>query len=99
MSTTAGEARPAAPPARLVFLAVAVHATLAQLMYGGFLVSVHAPIPQVRGAAQLMYYGGDIAELLLAAALVATWRPARRRPGARAPGQGAGKVPCEAVKE
>jgi putative membrane protein len=27
-----------------------------------------------------MYYGGDIAELLLAAALVATWRPARRTP-------------------
>jgi putative membrane protein len=25
-----------------------------------------------------MYYGGDIAELLLAAALVATWRPGRR---------------------
>jgi putative membrane protein len=25
-----------------------------------------------------MYYGGDVAELLLAAALVATWRPERR---------------------
>jgi putative membrane protein len=24
-----------------------------------------------------MYYGGDIAELLLALALVSTWRPAR----------------------
>ncbi|GAA2340559.1 cytochrome c oxidase assembly protein [Streptomyces cuspidosporus] len=82
-----GPTRPGVP-ARLVFLgvAVALHATLAQLMYGGFLIAVHAPIPQVRGAAQLMYYGGDIAELLLAAALVATWRPARRRPGARAPG-------------
>src|SRR5690606_20800451 len=30
-------------------------------------------------AAQIMYYGGDIAELLLAGALVATWRPMTRR--------------------
>jgi putative membrane protein len=67
-------------PARLVVLGVAVaaHATISQLMYGGFLIDVHAPIAQVRGGAELMYYGGDIAELLLAAALVATWRPARR---------------------
>jgi putative membrane protein len=47
-------------------------------MYGGFLIDVDAPILQVRGGAEIMYYGGDIAELLLAAALVATWRPARR---------------------
>ncbi|KUN31002.1 cytochrome C oxidase assembly protein [Streptomyces corchorusii] len=65
--------------ARLVCLgcAIAVHASVAQLMYGGFRVAVGAPVPQVRGAAEIMYYGGDIAELLLAAALVATWRPAR----------------------
>ncbi|MDJ0344906.1 cytochrome c oxidase assembly protein [Streptomyces sp. H10-C2] len=74
---------PARPgvPARLVVLGVAVaaHATISQLMYGGFLIDVHAPIPQLRGGAEIMYYGGDIAELLLAAALVATWRPARHR--------------------
>ncbi|REF00027.1 cytochrome c oxidase assembly protein [Thermomonospora umbrina] len=66
--------------ARLLVLgaAIALHAVIAQLMYGGFLIDVHAPIAQVRGAAEIMYYGGDIAELLLAAALVATWRPARR---------------------
>lgn len=65
-------------PARLVILGVAVaaHATISQLIYGGFLIDVHAPIAQVRGGAQIMYYGGDLAELLLAAALVATWRPA-----------------------
>jgi putative membrane protein len=65
--------------ARLVVLgaAIAVHAAVAQLMYGGFLIDVHAPTTQVRGGAEIMYYGGDIAELLLAAALVATWRPAR----------------------
>ncbi|MFB9833525.1 cytochrome c oxidase assembly protein [Actinoallomurus acaciae] len=66
--------------ARLVVLGVAVaaHATIAQLMYGGFLIDVHGPITQVRGGAELMYYGGDIAELLLAAAAVTISRPARR---------------------
>ncbi|MET7791857.1 cytochrome c oxidase assembly protein [Streptomyces sp900116325] len=68
-------------PTRLVTLGVAIatHATISQLMYGGFLINVHAPINQVRGGAEIMYYGGDIAELLLAAALVATWRPSRHR--------------------
>jgi len=65
---------------RLVYLGVAIaaHAVIAELMYGGFWVHVHAPIPQVQGGAEIMYYGGDVAELLLAAALVATWRPERR---------------------
>ncbi|QLJ03755.1 cytochrome c oxidase assembly protein [Streptomyces sp. NEAU-sy36] len=84
--------------ARLVYLgiAIAVHALLAQALYGGFLIDVHAPVDQVRQGAQIMYYGGDIAELLLAGALVATWRPERRtrsaargRP-ARAGADGAG---------
>ncbi|MFJ7147473.1 cytochrome c oxidase assembly protein [Streptomyces sp. NPDC100445] len=65
---------------RLVYLgcAIAVHAVVAQLMYGGFWVDIDAPVPEVQGGAMIMYYGGDIAELLLAAALVATWRPGRR---------------------
>ena len=64
---------------RLVYLgiAVATHALIAQAMYGGFYVDIPAPITQVQQGAELMYYGGDIAELLLAAALVATWRPER----------------------
>lgn len=74
---------PARPgvPARLVLLGVAIagHALLSQLMYGGFLIDIPAPVVQVRGGAELMYYGGDIAELLLAAAVVATWRPRVRR--------------------
>ncbi len=93
---------PARPgvPARLVVLGVAVaaHATVSQLMYGGFLIDVHAPVAQVRGGAEIMYYGGDIAELLLAAALVATWRPVRRRRGATRPvrheAPGAGQLPA-----
>ncbi|MFG2635464.1 cytochrome c oxidase assembly protein [Streptomyces sp. NPDC048362] len=66
--------------ARLVCLgvAIAVHALIAQAMYGGFFVDIHAPVAQVRQGAEIMYYGGDIAELLLAGALVATWRPERR---------------------
>ncbi|MER5550479.1 cytochrome c oxidase assembly protein [Streptomyces sp. NPDC002793] len=70
---------PARPevPVRLVVLGVAIaaHAVISQLMYGGFGINIHAPVDQVRSGAQIMYYGGDIAELLLAVALVATWRP------------------------
>ncbi|WP_069742539.1 cytochrome c oxidase assembly protein [Streptomyces sp. EN23] len=64
-------------PARLVVLGVAIaaHAVISQLMYGGFGINIHVPVDQVQGGAQIMYYGGDIAELLLAGALVATWRP------------------------
>lgn len=67
---------------RLVYLGVAIagHAVMSQLMYGGFWVDIDAPVSEVRGGAELMYYGGDLAELLLAAALVATWRPV---PGTR----------------
>ncbi|MEW1567282.1 cytochrome c oxidase assembly protein [Streptomyces sp. NPDC093509] len=66
--------------ARLVYLGVAIaaHALIAQAMYGGFFVDIHAPVGQVQQGAEIMYYGGDIAELLLAGALVATWRPVRR---------------------
>ncbi len=86
---------PARPgvPARLVYLGVAIaaHALIAQAMYGGFLVHIHAPVDQVQQGAEIMYYAGDIAELLLAAALVATWRPERR---SRRPRTGRGAVPA-----
>ena len=69
-------------PARLVVLGVAIaaHATLSQLMYAGALVDIPVPPDERRGGAALMYYGGDIAELMLAFALIATWRgrPAHR---------------------
>ncbi|MFD7462096.1 MULTISPECIES: cytochrome c oxidase assembly protein [unclassified Streptomyces] len=65
---------------RLVHIGVAIaaHAVISQLMYGGYRVDIRAPIPEVKAAAEIMYYGGDIAELLLAGALVSTWRPQRR---------------------
>ncbi|MCX2729263.1 cytochrome c oxidase assembly protein [Saccharopolyspora sp. NFXS83] len=63
---------------RLVYLgcAIAVHAIIAQLVYGGW-TAVRAPAAEVRAGAEIMYYFGDIAELLLAASLVATWHPDR----------------------
>ena len=69
----------ASVPTRLVFLgvAIAVHATLSQLLYAGLFVSISVPEHQLRGGAELMYYGGDIAELLLAFALVSSWKPRR----------------------
>jgi putative membrane protein len=65
--------------ARLVILGVAVagHAILSQLLYAGALVQVPVPAEELRGGAVFMYYGGDIAELLLAFAVVTTWRPRR----------------------
>ncbi|MBB6417185.1 cytochrome c oxidase assembly protein [Streptomyces sp. AK010] len=83
--------------ARLVYLGVAIaaHAVISQLMYGGFRADIHAPIDEVRGGAEIMYYGGDLAELLLAAALVATWRPEPRRAAGR--GARRGVVPARNV--
>ncbi|MEU7476570.1 cytochrome c oxidase assembly protein [Lentzea sp. NPDC042327] len=54
---------------RLVYLgcAIAMHAVVSQLLYGGFWTQVDAPAAEVRTGAEIMYYGGDIAELLLAA--------------------------------
>ncbi|MGP4104583.1 cytochrome c oxidase assembly protein [Nonomuraea sp. KM90] len=66
-------------PARLVVLgvAIAVHAGLSQLMYAGIGVDLPVPEEQRRGAAEIMYYGGDLAELLLGVALTLGWKPAR----------------------
>ena len=77
--------------ARLVYLGVAIaaHAVISQLIYAGFRVHIHAPVDQVQGGAEIMYYGGDLAELLLAAALVATWRPGPRRVTSRGGWRGA----------
>ncbi|MFJ7336858.1 cytochrome c oxidase assembly protein [Streptomyces sp. NPDC101110] len=81
--------------ARLVYLGVAIaaHAVISQLMYGGFWADIHAPVDQVQGGAEVMYYGGDLAELLLAGALVATWRPEPRRVGGRGAARGAVPAP------
>lgn len=60
---------PAWWPCAVVYLgcAIALHAEISQLMYGGLWIEIQAPIAQVQGGAEIMYYGGGIAELLLAA--------------------------------
>ncbi len=63
-------------------VAMAAHATLAKVMYAGLYPRGTGDAPaQVQQAATLMYYGGDVAELLLA--LLVFWRWLARR--ARAP--------------
>jgi putative membrane protein len=72
---------------RLVVLAVsiAIHSTVAQLIFAGLLVQVREPIAEMQAAGNLMYFGGDIAELLLAVALLLTWKtaPSSTRSGHR----------------
>ncbi|MFC6021356.1 cytochrome c oxidase assembly protein [Plantactinospora solaniradicis] len=74
----------------VVVLAAAAHAILAKLLYAR---APHWPpgaafdLDAARDAAQLMYYGGDLAELLLVVALFTGWyRRSGRRAGPRASG-------------
>jgi len=72
---------------RLIVLgiSIAIHASASQLLYAGLLVHVHEPVIEMQAAGSLMYFGGDIAELLLALILLAT---ARREP-----------APCRGVRD
>lgn len=68
-------------PARLavLFIATAAHACLAKLMYGyGFPRGVGASATELKSAAKWMYYGGDVAGLLLIVAFFAAWFRVRR---------------------
>ncbi|HYH11166.1 MAG TPA: cytochrome c oxidase assembly protein, partial [Thermomicrobiales bacterium] len=59
---------------------IAAHAYLGKTMYAHlFPRGTHYSADEIEAAAELMYYGGDLAELLLAAALFATWYQQRRR--------------------
>jgi putative membrane protein len=73
-------------PVRLVVLgvAVAIHSVLSQLLYAGWHVAIPAPVEQLQHGAELMYYGGDITEILLAFAMVSSWHPASRREAEKA---------------
>ena len=58
----------------VLFFATAAHATLSKLMYAhGFPQGTSHGLDEIRDAAQLMYYGGDMAELLLTIAFFAIW--------------------------
>lgn len=67
---------------RLVVLGIAivVHAGVSQLLYAGLLVKVDEPAEEMQAAGSLMYFGGDVAELLLALVLLLAARPRRNSP-------------------
>lgn len=64
----------------VLFAAIAAHSYLSKLMYV-YLWPTHSlhSIEEIREAAQIMYYGGDFAELLLAVALFMCWYKSRIR--------------------
>lgn len=72
------EAAPHRPRVRTRLLAlgvsIAVHAAVSQLLYAGLLVQVWEPTVERQAGGALMYFGGDVAVLLLAAALLVTAR-------------------------
>lgn len=65
----------------VLFAAIAAHSTLAKVLYAhGYPRGATHDLEEIRAAAQLMYYGGDIVELVLVIILFATWyRAAGRR--------------------
>jgi len=76
--------RPSVPARKVILgIAIAAHSTISQLMYAGA-GAVEVPVAELQNAAQTMYYGGDLAELLLALALVTNWRPRPSTEDARA---------------
>lgn len=68
----------------VLFLAIASHTILAKLMYAyGWPAGGSHSAEEARAAAKIMYYGGDLTELLLIAALMACWYKGQRRRGHR----------------
>ncbi|MBS7455596.1 cytochrome c oxidase assembly protein [Coralloluteibacterium stylophorae] len=64
----------------VLFVGTAAHANLGKLMYGyGFPRGTGVGRAELESAAQWMYYGGDLAELLLTVAFFAAWFARRRR--------------------
>lgn len=65
----------------ILFVAMALHAILAKAMYAyGWPRGSGHSLAEIQAAAKLMYYGGDIAELLLLAVLLLRFFPAFVRP-------------------
>jgi len=58
----------------VLFLATAAHAILGKLMFaGGFPHGTAFSVGEIQQAAQVMYYGGDLAEFLLIVAFFLAW--------------------------
>lgn len=65
---------PVAKRLLVLFVSTAAHATLGKLMYAyGWPRGTSHELLEIQQAAQWMYYGGDVAEALLAVALFASW--------------------------
>lgn len=63
----------------VLLVATGAHAALAKFMYGyGWPRGTGHSLEELRAAAQWMYYGGDLAELLLIVAFFALWFHRRR---------------------
>lgn len=64
----------------VLVVAIAAHASLGKMMYAHLWPRGTSFEPsEIQDAAVLMYYGGDIAEMLLAVALLVPWYARRRR--------------------
>ncbi len=64
----------------ILFIGSAGHAVLAKVLYAETLPRIPGVSHlDIQASAQIMYYGGDLAELLLAVALFAVWFRDRRR--------------------
>lgn len=60
--------------AAVLYVSMAAHAILGKVMYGyEWPRNTHHDIEEIRAAAQVMYYGGDAAEALLALAFFVLW--------------------------
>ncbi|MGB3852135.1 MAG: cytochrome c oxidase assembly protein, partial [Tunicatimonas sp.] len=75
----------------VLFVNVATHGYLSKLMYAyRWPRGTHHALAEIQDAAQWMYYGGDVAEALLAVALFSGWYQTRARrhgqPTAAVPG-------------
>jgi putative membrane protein len=58
----------------VLFVAIAAHSILGKLLYAyGYPQESGHSMVEIEAAAQLMYYGGDLAELLLALVFFTTW--------------------------
>ncbi|MDW5375825.1 cytochrome c oxidase assembly protein [Halomonas sp. HP20-15] len=69
----------------VLFLAIATHATLGKLIYAWRMPQgTGAGVDEIQAAAQWMYYGGDLAEIVLLMALMQQWLR-RRRAAERSP--------------
>lgn len=67
----------------VLFIAMGTHAALGKLMYAyGWPRGTPHALEEVQAAAQWMFYGGDLAELLLAMAFFSLWTGRGRRPAA-----------------